>query len=201
MSAKLSKRVTAQRGQRGLMTLAFGVMALAVTGCTTTLSDTSSQYFPKTRLLAPPPPPITGNVLNPNQLPPSSISGKVDRPNPALTPGAVVSTDVNAVCAGPRSNGAPVTTQTEQALFAEYNIPWPLDKLRYHLNYLIPLDLGGAANLANLWPISVRGLSSHQKGQLDALLRARVCQGQVALAEVQQGYMKDWYGLWIRFGQ
>jgi hypothetical protein len=121
-------------------------------------------------------------------------------PDPSLTPGAVTSSTAAALCTQPHQPKPPVSDAVQEVVFAEYHLPWSLDKGKYELDYLVPVDLGGAEVTANLWPIELRGLTVHDKAQLDVLLKDAVCQGEITLASAQAGLESDWYTLWLRFG-
>ena len=182
---------------RGLV--AGGVLALGLAGCASAPIDSSAPFFPNSRVVASSPPPLA-NPATTLSIPPTSIRGAIARPDLQLTPGVVAVTDVTALCLAPRQAHVTFTAAEEQAAFNAYKIPWPLEKTKYRLGYLIPLDLGGAAVAANRWPITTHGLSLHEFGQLDARLRGAVCQGAVSLSDVQHGLQTDWYALWLRFG-
>ena len=67
-------------------------------------------------------------------------------PNPKLTPGRVARTD--------KERGG-VTTKTEQKVFARYRLPWTR-RAEFKIDHLVPLELGGADTVDNLWPQPVR---------------------------------------------
>jgi hypothetical protein len=179
--------------------VAGAMLMIGLAGCASARIDSSAPFFPTSRPVASSPPPLANPAID-LAIPPASFHGAIARPDPQLTPGVIAVTDVTAVCASPRQAHVAFTTAEEQASFIAYKIPWPAEKLKYRLGYLIPLDLGGAAVAANRWPITTHGLSLHQFSNLDARLRLAVCQGAVSLSDVQHGLVSDWYALWLRFG-
>lgn len=142
----------------------------------------------------------------PNQLPP----GPVYRPNPALTPGAAATTDLKAVCATPKHSGVlfrPGTQNTavdptiQQTVFAAYKIALSREGL-YGLDYLVPLQLGGAQVASNVWPVprTTRGLGFHEKEVLNIRLHVLVCHNEMTLVDAQQQMEHDWVSLWVHYG-
>ena len=71
----------------------------------------------------------------------------------------------------------------------------------YELDYLIPLELGGApSDVANLWPEAFsEGFDAARKDQVENKLHALVCAGTVPLAEAQQAIATDWRAAWTRY--
>jgi hypothetical protein len=74
-------------------------------------------------------------------------------PNPALTPGAVRTADPADVC-GDRSTRQyrHWSRARDDRILAEYRLP-PGPHPSYEVDHLIPLDLGGADDDANLWTL------------------------------------------------
>lgn len=143
------------------------------------------------------PPDLTGVQLPDFVMP--AIKGGVSRPNRKLTPGSVVTTDANTVCdTSDSSNAVSVTLQT--AVMQEYGYgALPQDQHKYILDYLIPIDLGGAATEANVWPAATRGAGFYQKVQTDHILRELVCRRSLSLTAAQDALEKDWYAAWLRY--
>lgn len=178
----------------------IGLAAVMLSGCAASPSDASAPYFPKTRVVASAPAQVAASSASSTSLPPPASRGPVPLPNAKLTPGAVTPIDTAGVCKQARQAKTVVPNGFQQAIFAEYKLSWVLDRGAYFVNYLVPLDLGGAPVIANLWPITLRGLALHDKSQLDVLLRDAVCQGRITLTDAQSGLESDWYTLWLRFG-
>jgi hypothetical protein len=181
--------------------LGLGAVAILVAlaaGCAPVAADPSAPYFPATRPAAATAPPVDPGATLPTTRA-VAASGPVARPNPALTPGVVATTDAAAVCQQPKRVRTPVPYAEQQALLAAYGIP-AQDAHRYGLDYLVPLQLGGAAVSANLWPAATKGVGYHEKQQLNARLRTLVCRGEVALAAAQHDIAADWYTEWLRYG-
>jgi hypothetical protein len=65
---------------------------------------------------------------------------------------------------------------------------------RAEIDHLIPIDLGGANWLPNLWPQSHSTMpwNSIKKDWLERRLRDEVCTGQIELNAGQHEIAKDW---------
>jgi hypothetical protein len=114
------------------------------------------------------------------------MKGAISRPNHALTPGDVVTTDASAVCAmqvhGARKH---ISFPMQAAVLDEYGYTTPAQRHKYILNYLVPWGLGGACDEANIWPAAVRGTGFYQKIQAGHELRALACRGELSLRQAQ----------------
>jgi hypothetical protein len=185
----------------------LAVLSLVAASCT---DDPSAQYFPSG-------PPSSNQStaigvgttadLSAGILATRLLHGAVARPDLKVTPGAVAITDLTAVCHGSKRipgqftplNPA-ISPSVRQAVFAEYNIPAANIK-HYGLDFLVPLQLGGANVEANIWPASTsHGVGFHEKQVLNIRIHELVCQGAVPLAQAQKGIAIDWVKLWLDFG-
>ena len=112
-------------------------------------------------------------------------------PNPKLTPGKVAERD---------KDRRGVTLKMEQRVFARYHLPWSR-RAEFKIDHLIPLELGGADTIDNLWPQSVgtRPYSAERKESLTEALLARVRAGQMTLAQAQEEIRRDWIDAFIDY--
>jgi len=62
------------------------------------------------------------------------------------------------------------------------------------IDHIVPLELGGSNDIANLYPERAPGY--HTKDQLENVLRARVCSGAMQLRVAQAGIASNWRGLY-----
>jgi len=125
------------------------------------------------------------------------------KPNPALTPGAVDSSATkDKICvygytsqAGVRN----VTQATKNAVFAEYKVDSKADK--FEIDHLISLELGGSNDIKNLWPqaYNTTPLNAHVKDALENKLHALICSGKANLAAVQHDIADDWTKAYIKY--
>jgi len=79
------------------------------------------------------------------------LAGDPNRPDPRLTPGAVLTTDTTIVCQHGYSASVRHTSgRMKAAIYREYGVVHGSG--HYEIDHLIPLSIGGADVAANLWP-------------------------------------------------
>ena len=105
-------------------------------------------------------------------------------PNPKLTPGRIARSE---------KDRRGVTLAMEQKVFARYRLPWTR-RAEFKIDHLIPLELGGADTLDNLWPQSVRmrPYGADRKELLTEVLLRKIARGQISLAQAQEEIRRDW---------
>ena len=110
-------------------------------------------------------------------------------PNPKLTPGRVAQND---------EDRRGVTTQMERKVFARYRLPWSR-RAQFKIDHLIPLELGGADSIDNLWPQSLRTkpYGPDRKELLTEVLQSRIAKGQITLEQAQEQIRTDWIDAFI----
>ena len=110
-------------------------------------------------------------------------------PNPKLTPGKIARRDKDR-------NG--VTEEMERRLFDRYHIPWRR-RAEFKVDHLIPIELGGADVIENLWPQSLfaRPYSVERKELLTQRLLARIAEGKMTLAQAQKEISEDWISCFV----
>lgn len=110
-------------------------------------------------------------------------------PAPALTPGVVRPLTSAEVCATKWGlDRRHVTLPMRKAVFAAYRVPYEKHRL-YELDHLIPRELGGADDVANLWPQPWD--DARKKDREENRLHRAVCAGTVSLAAAQD-QMRRW---------
>lgn len=123
---------------------------------------------------------------------------RVPGPNARLTPGSTVAVSLDQVC---RADDEPriVPASLAQQVFREYGIRDPKPGA-YEVDYLITPALGGADDLANLWPqpYSETAWNAHIKDALEDYLRDQVCAGRMDLAAAQRELSTDWIAAYKR---
>ena len=118
-------------------------------------------------------------------------------PDPAMTPGAVATTDAGAVCQPGYAHGVRhVSGHEKHAVYAEYGIR-PSPAARYEIDHLVPLELGGSNGPRNLWPQPM--VEAREKDRLENRLHDLVCSGQMSLPEAQRTIASDWIEAYRRF--
>jgi hypothetical protein len=110
-------------------------------------------------------------------------------PSPKLTPGRVAKKEKD------RSG---VTLAMEQKVFARYRLPWSR-RNEFKIDHLIPLELGGADTIDNLWPQSVRirPYGADRKELLTEVLLERIARKQITLEEAREQIRNDWIDAFV----
>jgi hypothetical protein len=134
-------------------------------------------------------------------------SGAIARPDAKLTPGVIASSDVATVCHQPSHakgifspRSRLVSAADQAAVFSAYRISAQQAK-HYGLDFLIPLQLGGANTRTNIWPMPLnRGLGFHQKEILNIRVHILVCHGEMRIDQAQHAFETDWVKLWSQYG-
>ena len=110
-------------------------------------------------------------------------------PNPKLTPGRVAQSD---------NDRRGVTVEMEQKVFARYRLPWS-SRGAFKIDHLIPLDLGGADTIDNLWPQSLRArpYGPERKELLTEVMLRRIANREMTLEEAQEQIRRDWIDAFI----
>lgn len=110
-------------------------------------------------------------------------------PNPKLTPGRIARTD--------KDRGG-VTVEMEQKVFARYRLPWA-SRAAFKIDHLIPLELGGADTIDNLWPQSLRArpYGPDRKELLTEVMLRRIAKREMTLEEAQEQIRRDWIDAFI----
>lgn len=126
----------------------------------------------------------------------------VRMPNPALTPGEVRTTDVNEVCHGGSTKLVRHTTEAmkRQVCMAYRSKDCPHQGIM-EIDHLIPLELGGADAVDNLWPQPAMPKPGfHEKDKLENYLHKQVCSGKMSLVDAQAKIRTDWYAAYQEAG-
>ena len=112
-------------------------------------------------------------------------------PNPTLTPGRVARTEKER-------SGIPL--KLEQKVFARYRLPWAR-RAEFKIDHLVPLELGGADTLDNLWPQSLlaKPYGTDRKELLTEALLERIRTGRMTLAQAQEEIRKDWIDAFVDY--
>lgn len=118
------------------------------------------------------------------------------RPDPACTPGAIdpAVTQQNiatTICrSGYTSKVRPSSSQTDRMKARLYKAYGIAPGTTSELDHLVSLELGGANDVANLWPEV--GKLPNPKDSVENALHKAVCAGKVTLAAAQQAIASDW---------
>src|SRR4051794_6981089 len=122
------------------------------------------------------------------------------RPDPTLTPGAVLTTDVATIC---RSGYSKTVRHTSGKLKAKIYREYGIAKTSSHfeVDHLISLELGGADVAENLWPQSydTESWNAHSKDALENRLHALVCAGRIPIEQAQHEIAVDWIAAYEKY--
>ena len=145
--------------------------------------------------------PAPGRPLHPR----TRSSGCVVRgplPDPACTPGSVRTADVRLVCTpGSSRRARHVPPELKRAVYRSYGIVRHR-RGAYEVDHLVPLELGGANDAANLWPEAAAPRPGfHEKDALENYLHDRVCAGGESLRAAQAAVADDWRAAWEAAGR
>lgn len=93
---------------------------------------------------------------------------------------------------------AGVTVAMEQEVFARYRLPWSR-RGEFKIDHLIPLELGGADTVDNLWPqsVRVRPYGADRKELLTEVLLQKIRSGKITVAQAREEISRDWIDAFI----
>jgi hypothetical protein len=143
---------------------------------------------------------VTGAVAGPCR---ARDNGRL--PDRRCTPGAVdpavTQADIRStICvSGYTENVRPPESQTETFKFDHaYPAYGIASGTESELDHLVPLELGGANDAANLWPEV--GSLPNPKDSVENALNSAVCDGEVGLARAQRAIARNWETAESRLG-
>lgn len=122
-------------------------------------------------------------------------------PNPRVSPGDVLTTDVRTICTpGYTKTVRNVPQALKQQIYREYGI-LSRQPGEYEIDHIISLELGGSNSVRNLFPQSYKlhPLNAHVKDRLEDHLHALVCAGKLPIQVAQQAIARDWIGAYKKY--
>jgi hypothetical protein len=127
------------------------------------------------------------------------VDAAANLPDPRLTPGAVLTSDVARICApGYARSVRHAAYALKLAIYAEYHLTPHAG--RYEIDHLIPLELGGADVAENLWPQSYDAPgNAGKKDRLENFLHREVCAGKLPLREAQAEIAGNWRAAYRKY--
>jgi hypothetical protein len=135
--------------------------------------------------------------------PPTSTATAVGRtaavptvafPDARLTPGAAFDATAQQVCTpGYSKSVRNVSTAEKDQVYRSYGITSDADG-QYEVDHLIPLEIGGANDIRNLWPEPAEPRPGfHEKDKLEDALHALICNGSLDIHVAQQEVIHNWF--------
>jgi hypothetical protein len=122
-------------------------------------------------------------------------------PDKALTPGAIHPVDLADVCSQREEDLDPtVSDPVRKIVFQEYGMNGAKTD-GYQVDYLINPQLGGTADVSNLWPepYGPTVWNAHAKDALEDRLHRMVCDNQIDLASAQHEIATDWIAAYKKY--
>jgi hypothetical protein len=122
-------------------------------------------------------------------------------PDPAKTPGDVLTTDTATICQkGYTKTVRDVPEFLKKQIYRSYGIT---DRKpgEYEVDHLISLELGGSNSARNLWPQSyeTQPLNAHVKDKLENRMHKLICDGKLDIKQAQDEIAKDWIGAYAKY--
>jgi len=175
-----------------LATLA--ALSLALSGCEITISTNGSNN---------PLGGVTPSSGTPHLGAQTKTSGCIAHgglPDSACTPGTVFrnATQQQICTYGYTSSVRNVPYSEKYQAYAEYRI-YHHSSGQYEVDHLIPLELGGSNDIANLWPEAAYPKPGfHEKDKVENFLHDQVCSGTISLKDAQTEIATNWLAVYNR---
>jgi hypothetical protein len=119
-------------------------------------------------------------------------------PDSACTPGAIFpDATTEEICKpGYSSSVRNVPAEVGRAVYAEYGIV-ERSSGQYEVDHLVPLEIGGSNDIANLWPEAAGPPPGfHEKDRVENYLHDQVCAGHMQLTDAQRLAATDWLAVY-----
>ena len=128
---------------------------------------------------------------------PCQINGPL--PDHACTPGAVFpNATAEQICvSGYTKTVRNVPISLKKKIYRDYDIAYPPPTGSYEADHLIPLELGGNNDIANLFPEAAQPVPGfHEKDIVENYLHQKVCADRIGLAPAQVQIANDWLAVY-----
>lgn len=115
-------------------------------------------------------------------------------PDRECTPGAVINgITVSQVCTSGYSSSVRNVEQGEKdQVYASYGVV-SRKSGEYEIDHLVPLELGGSNDIANLWPEAAEPRPGfHEKDTIENKLHEAVCRGEIGFGRTQIMIAENW---------
>lgn len=129
-----------------------------------------------------------------------TLSGAL--PDHGCTPGAVFAdADTATICVVGYTKGVrSVPLKLRKQIYAVYGVAYPPPTGSYELDHLVPLELGGNNDAANLFPEAAAPTPGFkEKDLVENYLHNEVCAGNVPLAAAQVQIANNWLAVYKSF--
>jgi len=129
-----------------------------------------------------------------------SVASAAQLPDRTRTPGAIATSSTAAVCRPGYAHVARnVPYHIRDAVYTAYGLPrghrtpsggYVGPRRGYVIDHLVPLELGGANDVHNLWPQPRN--EAYAKDRVEDELHEAVCSARMRLVDAQQKIVRDW---------
>lgn len=115
-----------------------------------------------------------------------------NKPNSVMTPGEVITTDLSIICQ--RGYSKSVRKTTRDMKNKVYNLYGIKKHKHYKIDHLVPLCIGGADSIKNIWPsnFDVEKHNANAKDRLELKILHMVCERKMDIRKGQMLFMSDW---------
>lgn len=120
-------------------------------------------------------------------------------PDHGCTPGAIFkNASKEIICVpGYTKTVRSVSASIKKRVYAQYNIAYPAVFGSYELDHLIPLELGGSNDQANLFPEAANPAPGFkEKDLVENYLHNEVCAGHIYLSVAQEKITSNWLSVY-----
>ncbi len=128
-------------------------------------------------------------------------------PDPTLTPGVATDITKEQLCAKTFTTRdvRSVSEEMKTSVYARYGVKdhegYCACQAGCEVDHLISLELGGANDVANLWPQPYCGpMNARIKDSLENKLHGLVCAGKLSLPDAQHAIATDWIAAYNKYG-
>lgn len=125
-------------------------------------------------------------------------------PDHACTPGAIfATTTVDTMCTpGYTKTVRSVSAKLKKSIYQAYGVAYPPPTGTYEADHLIPLELGGSNDVANLFPEAASPQPGFkEKDLVENYLHQQVCDGEMPLPRAQEKIANDWTAVYNSLSQ
>ncbi|HSX24360.1 MAG TPA: hypothetical protein VLG69_00110 [Candidatus Andersenbacteria bacterium] len=120
-------------------------------------------------------------------------------PDHECTPGAIFpDANKDVICVqGYTKKVRSVSASTKKSIYIAYGIVYPQPTGSYEADHLIPLELGGSNEVANLFPEAGSPTPGfHEKDLVENYLHQEVCAGRIDVSAAQKQIANDWLAVY-----
>lgn len=120
-------------------------------------------------------------------------------PDHECTPGAIFpDATKDIICVpGYTAKVRNVSASTKKKIYTAYGLAYPQVTGTYEADHLIPLELGGSNEIANLFPEAGSPTPGfHEKDLVENYLHQEVCAGRINLSSAQIQIANDWLAVY-----